>query len=161
MNFQELKNIVIQWFWKLGFGIGKRLGTVGQNLFGEALRAGFEMTAIESVDLGSILSTMQSNLEADVSNNITGVDVGLSGMSDSEVAKMFQGMFAEEFKETGGTMDAAKAVFSTWVKKVGTVSVSNAGSTFQEGSGPCTEYSKDGVSFVINTGDGILMIPHK
>lgn len=167
-SLADIKNVIIQWFWKMGFSIGKTLGTVGQNLFGDAVRAGFELTAIESIDLGSIMGGIQYSLENDLSANVKGVDAGLDGMTVGQKAEMFQGMFAEEYIETQA-MEASNAIFADWNKTVGTITVDANGATFTaDQAGPCTQYSKliddndpnSLVFFVINTGDGLLMISH-
>lgn len=165
-SLSDIKNSIIQWFWKLGFGIGKQLGTVGQSLFGDAVREGFETTALGTIHLGSMLTKIKTDLEGDLAKNVQGVAAGLPTDS-SELAEMFQGMFAEEHDEAGN-MDASEAVFSAWSVTIGEAVTGLTGTvTFNaaaDQNAPAAtdvhkQYNKDGVSFVIDTTDGSLVVP--
>ena len=45
MNFQELKNKIIAWFWKMGYKLGNAVGLLGKGIVDDAFSSGFRDTA--------------------------------------------------------------------------------------------------------------------
>lgn len=153
MNFQELKNKIIAWFWKMGYKLGITVGNLGKGIVDDAFSSGFRDTAFESINMKALLDNLESAYDDELASmaNFTGV----SAASDLGTLE-FKDVFIELFE---GYFPSAHSVFTSnsWDAKYGSYDPSPSDNkepftddTQQDGSaGTHIRYTKDAEEIIV------------
>lgn len=151
MNFQELKNKIIAWFWKMGYKLGNAVGLLGKGIVDDAFSSGFRDTAFESINMKTLLDNLESAYDDEFASMADFTSV--SAASDLGTLE-FKDVFIELFE---GYFPSAHSVFTNngWNAEYGSFDPSPAPGSFsadtqQDGSaGTHIRYAKDAEEIIV------------
>lgn len=98
MNFKELQNRIIAWFWKMGYKLGNAVGLIGKGIVDEAFSSGFRDTAFETIDMKTLLDNLESSYDDEFASmaDFTSVSAA-SDLGSLEFKDVFVELFEEHF----------------------------------------------------------------
>lgn len=148
MNFQELKNKIIAWFWKMGYKLGNAVGLLGKELVDEAFSAGFRDTAFQAIDMQTLLNNLEDTYENEFSSMADFTNVSTTDLGSLE----FKDVFVELFE---GHFQSAHSVFTSngwsadWLSHDSMTDTWNSDTQQNGTSGSRVRYTKDGEEVLV------------
>lgn len=136
MNFQELKNKIIAWFWKMGYKLGNAVGLLGKELVDEAFSAGFKDTAFQAIDMETLLNNLEDTYENEFASMADFTNVSTTDLGSLEFKDVFVDLFEGHFQSAHSvfTSNNWSAEYGSWDSSVSDGTDPFSADTQQDGS---------------------------